>query len=366
MEIKKIRYGIHTVEFYARNLKYDKMQQLIDALEDADDEMFQEQKTICKNNDFYATDNFYHSKYLEQHGILMDLNQTISTPSGIRFAINPSTYQTREYNPLSLYKPKEYSTTTKDIITTIRKELASVSKEKKIKKNKFSLSRIDITCDLYFDPVIDITEIIRLFRKSYRPRYFKEDYSSPKGQKIDKNYCFRIRSKHVSITIYDKTYDMIRKGYRKKDTKSDQVLRLEISLDHEGYKRKLGSDHIKALTHDEIAFELYQQIPTIMNSHLKRLFPCNGKHLPYEKAKAIIERQINDETKQEQMLFMLKKASSDACLNVAAEECMNRFGITGKVIKRLYKDFDKLDVNVLTFRKDSKIKNLPSFRFLLV
>ena len=48
MEIKKIRYGIHTVEFYARNLKYDKMQQIIDALEDADDEMFQEQKTICK------------------------------------------------------------------------------------------------------------------------------------------------------------------------------------------------------------------------------------------------------------------------------------------------------------------------------
>ena len=82
----------------------------------------------------------------------------------------------------------------------------------------------------------------------------------------------------------------------------------------------------------------------------------------HEKAKAMIEREITDDTKQEQMLYFFKKASSDACLNVAAEKCMNRFGISKKVIKRLYKDFDKLDLNVLTFKKDSKIKSLNSFR----
>ena len=364
MEIKKIRYGIHTVEFYARNLKYDKMQQIIDALEDADDEIFQEQKTVCINNDFYATDNFYHSKYLEQYGIIMDLNQTISTPSGIRLAINPGTYLTRKYNPLTLYRPTSNATTLKRILYAIRKRLSTLCNSKKIKKKKFSLSRIDLTCDLLFDPDVDLTEIIRLFRKSYRPRYFKEDYSSLKGQKIDKNYCFRIHSKHISITAYDKSYDMIRKGYRKKNSKYNQVLRIEISLDHEGYKRKLGAKQIKELSYDEILFQAYTELPDILQSYMKKIFPCSGKILPYEKAKAIIEREITDDTEQEQMLYLLKKASSDACLNVAAEKCMNRFGVSKKVIIRLYKDFDKLDLNVLTFKKDSRIKSLNSFRNL--
>ena len=93
---------------------------------------------------------------------------------------------------------------------------------------------------------------------------------------------------------------------------------------------------------------------------------CSGKHLPYEKAKAIIEREITNNTKREQMLYCLKKASSDACLNVAADDCMSEFNISKKVLNRLYRDFDKLDVNVLTFKKDSKIKTLPSFRSLLV
>ena len=366
MEIKKTRYGIHTVELYARNMKYDKIQQLIDGLEDADDDMYCEPRTVCINNDFYATDNIYYSKYLEQYGVMMDLNQTLSNPSGIRFAINPSTFITREYNPLTLYKPNSEATTMKPIIKIIRKQLHEVSGGVKIKKKKISLSRIDLTCDLVFDPTVDLTEIIRLFRKAYRPRYFKEDYSSRKGQRIDKQYCYRIQNKQVAITVYDKSYDMVRKGYRKKDQKGNQILRIEVSLRREGYTRKLGAKRIKGMSNDEILCLAYDKLPHIMNSYLEKLFPCQGKHLPYEKAKAKIETEIVDDAKKEQMLFLLKKASSDACLNVAAEKCMTRFGITKKVIKRLFKDFDKLDLNVLTFKKDSKIKNLNSFHDLLL
>ena len=366
MEIKKTRYGIHTVEFYARNMKYDNIQQLIDGLEDADDDMYCEPRTVCINNDFYATDNIYYSKYLEQYGVMMDLNQTLSNPSGIRFAINPSTFITREYNPLTLYKPNSEATTMKPIIKIIRKQLHEVSGGLKIKKKKISLSRIDLTCDLVFDPTVDLREIIRLFRKAYRPSHFKEDYSTHKGKKIDKQYCFRIQTKHISITVYDKSYDMVRKGYRKKDSKSDQILRIEISLSHEGYKRKLGEEQIKSLSYDEILRLAYNSFPTILSSYLKKLFPCKGQYLPYEKARAIIEREISDQVKKEQMLYFLKKASSDACLNVAADACMKEFSITKKVLDRLYKDFDKLDVNVLTFKKDSKTKYLSGFRSLSV
>ena len=366
MEIKRIKYGIHTIEFYARDLKYDKIQQLIDGLNDAEEDIYLESKTVCINNDYYATDNYYHSNYLEQYGILMDLNQTFSTPSGIRFAINPSTYISREYNPLNLYHPNSEATTMEQIIQTIRKELGIVSGGVKIKQKKTSLSRIDLTCDLIYDPTVDLTEIIRLFRKSYRPRSFKEDYSSYKGQKIDKQCCFRIQTKNISITVYDKTYDMVRKGYRKKNSKTNQILRIEVSLSHEGYKRKLGENNMKDLSYDELLFLAYSKLPEILNSYLKRLFPCKGQYLPYEKAKAKIEKEITDDTKKEQMMYLLKKASSDACLNVAADDCMSEFSISKKVLNRLYRDFDKLDVNVLTFKKDSKIKTLPSFRSLLV
>lgn len=144
----------------------------------------------------------------------------------------------------------------------------------------------------------------------------------------------------------------------------NQILRIEVSLRHEGYKRKLGDEQTAGLSNDEILYLAYDKQPHIMNSYLKKMFPCQGKHLPYEKAKAKIETEITDDSKKEQMLFLLKKASSDAYLNVAADDCRKELDISKKVIDRLYNDFDKLDVNVLTFKKDSKIKNLSSFRSL--
>lgn len=84
--------------------------------------------------------------------------------------------------------------------------------------------------------------------------------------------------------------------------------------------------------------------------------PCDGKHLPYQKAKRRIEKKITNKKTQERMLYLLEKTSRSDTLDHAIKKTQERYRIGEKGMKSLLKQFDAIQVNPITFRKDSKIK----------
>ena len=79
-----------------------------------------------------------------------------------------------------------------------------------------------------------------------------------------------------------------------------------------------------------------------------------------------IQEKVAEEGLREKMLFLLNKASRSDSLSAAMEKTMVEYGMGKKEIEKLLKKFDKVDVNPITFKKDSKMKELPGVRKMLL
>lgn len=105
----------------------------------------------------------------------MFLHQSHNKSNGISFAVNPSTLLAGAYQPLELYHP------TKTNVAVLQSRIGDIMDEIHLSDHgepilapeELSLSRMDLTADLYFSKSADISSLIRLFRKSMLPRHYK-------------------------------------------------------------------------------------------------------------------------------------------------------------------------------------------------
>ena len=360
MKLKNIKMGIHTIELYAGNLKYHQIQKVVDQLV--------EQKSIQQIfSDPYSIDRHLKSTYLVDQGIRMRLYQSHDKSNGISFAVNPATLLEGSYQPLGLYQP------TKANVSELQEQLASIMEtiqlcdynpfvytldESSLSQLDLSLSRMDLTADLYFDKSADIPSLIRLFRKSMIPRHYKR-----RELKGKEDHFFELSTKKISFKIYDKIYELTQNDRCPQKYRDRKILRLEVSLKREAFldrlnlgrkddlytMLKVGYDHI----HDEI------------NYFLDKLFPARGIHLPYPEAeKRIQECKLDSDTK-EQMLFLLKKVSDGAGLDTAAQKWTKTYNIVNtRKFHSLMKQFDKLHVNPITLTTKDKTE-IPCLRTLI-
>ena len=124
----------------------------------------------------------------------------------------------------------------------------------------------------------------------------------------------------MTLTVYDKNFQITRKGQTiENETDGTNILRIELSMKRNAYYRALKLKPGKKLSYDVILHKLCKHGSKLIRKQMKNLFPCDGKHLPYQKG-----------------------------------------------MKSLLKQFDAIQVNPITFRKDSKIKKVESFRKMLL
>ena len=93
-------YGIHTIELYAKALKYTEVQRVIDYLEDKG-EIYE------IKSDPYNIDRHLKSSYLIDDGIRLRIYQSYNKSNGIGFIINPGTLLSRKCTPIDLWEPTE-------------------------------------------------------------------------------------------------------------------------------------------------------------------------------------------------------------------------------------------------------------------
>ena len=342
MKLKQVNLGIHTIELYAGKLKYHQAQKTIDHLV--------EQKSIQQIfSDSYSIDRHLKSTYLVDQGIRMRLHQSHDKSNGISFAVNPSTLLARAYEPLTLYEPtKENVRELQEYFSDVFEEIHLSDHGKDIlNPEDLSLSRMDLTADIRFSEDTDLSSLIRLFRKSMRPRHYKRRELEGK-----ENYFFEFATKEISFKVYDKVYELKENDRCPQKYKKRKILRIEVSM-----KREAFLDKLDLKRKDDLYTMLkagYDSIGTVINHFLDKLFPARAAHLPYHEAERVIQKSKLDLSTKEQMLFLLEKTSRGAGLDTAAQKWKQTYHIVdSRKFHSLMKQFDRFNINPITLTSNT-------------
>ena len=353
-----VERGIHTVELYLNQLSYAEVQTIVEDLyhlqrQTGEAIIVQTKKDSLNVRGAYEVHGYW------PEGMLMKVYQESQRPSAIRIILNPSTLITREYVPERLYWPKKKFL--KQMVKFIQEEFENTKRHRKwqFDVERLSLSRVDITWNLYFPAEADLTEVIRLFKHGYRKK--KDRVVTFRDAKKDR-HSFRVVYPDVVLTVYDKSFQVRQKHRETRD--GMQILRIELSLKRSAYLRMLKLP--VGVDYDEVLQDAVISMSKVLKKYLKRMFPCVGRHLTYPTAVKEIQEKVADEVLREKMMFLLNKASRSDSLSMAMEKTMVEYGMGKKDVEKLLKKFDQVDVNPITFKKDSKMKELPGIRKMLL
>lgn len=291
----------------------------------------------------------------------MRIYQSHNKSNGISFAVNPSTLLSQTYRPLKLFRP------TKSNVQRLKGQFKEIFEEIKLSHHgtpiitpeDLSLSRIDLTVDLYFSKDTNLSSLIHIFRKSKCLRHHKRH--ELEGETA---HYFSIETKKSCFKIYDKIYELKKFHRCPPEMKGQNVLRLEVTM-----KREKFLKHFNLKRKDDLYVMLntaHQQIRDVFCHYLNQLFPASGTHLPYAEAIRKIKWSAFDSKTKEQMLFLVEKTSRSAGLDTAAHKWKKAYNIVGNhAFDQLTKMFDQIDVNPVTLRVKEK-HNIPCLRKMIL
>ncbi|MGN1137371.1 MAG: phage/plasmid replication protein [Oscillospiraceae bacterium] len=177
----------------------------------------------------------------------------------------------------------------------------------------FQLTRIDCTADFVMSSPEVTAEYIRHMSKSIRLNssadtfgFYKNceyDEDDDKNPDYEAKHCFRMTNRgFYSLTVYDKLYDLIQKGYFEDVPYPFGRLRFEIALMHRKIRKvssELGTDDI---------IELTEYFTRNSESFLKKIISHKivaGDYYKYSSASKLIEERGISDKKGKRILWLL-------------------------------------------------------------
>lgn len=163
MKIQKIERGVHTIELYACNLKYEQVQKVMDWL-------VEEKQLQIVRRDPFNIDRHAKSDFLIASGVRIHIYQSHDKSNGLGLVINPSSLLAGSYQPTQLFHPKkkacgEVLLRTEEILHELRLEDNAHPRKLVVQPEELSLSQMDLTMNLWLSDDADLPELIRLFKK---------------------------------------------------------------------------------------------------------------------------------------------------------------------------------------------------------
>lgn len=327
-------FGIHTIELYAKDLKYTEVQKVIELLVDRG-------KIYRVKSDPYNIDQHLKSTYLVNDGIRMRIYQSHNKSSGIGFIINPSTLLSGKYQLVKLWKPTEEAV---DALLENFDGILKVIGLHSVKAKDLSLSQMDLTKNHWCGKGYDVTPDIRYYRKCFIPRRFEAVHYSDKETK---RHLFVMKNDTVAVKAYDKIYGLKKNGRCPKSLEDEGILRYEVSLKREAFLKKLDLDRKASLY--EMLLAGYENGMDILDGYYNKMFPFSGETVRYEKAKKQIESKVQDSHMKEQMLYLLEKTSDSAGLSAAVRKLKDHYkDVDDRRVKKILSAFDKLGIAPIT------------------
>ena len=204
-----------------------------------------------------------------------------------------------------------------------------------------------------------MTEVIRLFYHADVENFTMDKYNND-----DENaHSFTIKKGPITFTAYDKNYEV--KHNKKLGNEYDEkILRIEIKVERDGFKSSFNLDkEVQEYSFDELLHHAYKSRKEILNRYLTMLFPGTGQHLPYQKAVAKIKTEANEKYR-EAMVLLLEKTSRLKNYTRAKEETKKIFKLGERNIRYLIDEFNRINVNPITMKKDAKTKCVECLRMV--
>ena len=351
MKIQKIERGIHTVELYAKNLKYTQVQKVIDR-------QSSEGRIYIHEKNFYGID-----RYAEfQCGVTKVLaHQSHDKSNGVGFIFSPSSFLEGEDIPAALYEPDESSC--KEILNGMKLLMREIGLETNhhklvVEPKQLSLSQMDLTMNIWFDKETDLSEIIQLFQNGNVPPGFKRHSCAKNGENDADLYCFVMKSRSITFKVYDKIHELKQIGRCPTDLWNKNILRIEVSLKRKEFLRKLG------LKKDDSLYKMmqtgYDSLASVLVDYMQKIFPCSGKHIHFHDAKKAVQSADLGPKHKKQMLYLLHKTSEDESLDTALQNLKKKYKIKDKrTVDKLFAKFDELGINPIALRNSSLYRELP-------
>ena len=365
----RIEDGIHTIEISQKTGGYHYIKGVVAPLFDYAHQTNNENLIHVLKSDKTKLNELFEVNYNFKDGITMRINKSdIQEFNFIKYIINPSSLSNNCFVPENLYIPvrdqRLINNTLTDVINCFNDLGVIYGKNWRFSFDRLSLSRIDLTRNIYFDSDVNLCELIRLFKKSYRKSNF---LPVTFGDERDK-HSFRIKSQDdsQSVSVYDKIYE-IKNHRNNQDPKYDRlnILRIEVSLQRSEFIRLLKEtntmEELFNMSFDEMLYRVYFLRYRIFRKYMNNIFRCSGKHYPFDIAERIIRKEIDSTVDIERMIYFMNKVSNSFTYSTAMEKTMRHYNISQNVFFRIERLFDKINVNPICFVKNSDSKSMESF-----
>ena len=347
------RYGIHTIELFHRVSKKDF------------NKVFHSLKSMNFGN-FYPDTTYHSDKGMTKYictsycgqGVVLYLYQQVrrknktkkNLASFIHFRLNPHTLLHGKYSSKEVFQAKE-------------KQLNSLDKEMtkllyKIGLNcefeQLTLSRIDCCLDYFPDSQDWVDEALRVVRRSpYMKKYelctFDKTFSHHKKKNA---HSWRIRCKTTTLTVYDKTFQLMEEDLL--EDYDAPMLRFEVSRSGAKFKRGL-SDEVKG-SNKKILKTVMDESEDTIHSYMEMLHA----DLPFVRYSDCIARikTVKHSSTRKNMQLLVEKLSD--CKSYA--QAVKNSGLSENKLRSVRKQFEKLGVQPATLRDTAGVEELRFVR----
>ena len=362
-EQKKSVSGIHTVSFTLPQQRYARLKEIAD-------EAYDRRIKVMHTKDQHNLDHSYEFSREKDGGVRAEVHMYATHPGCARLILTPGSILSGCYDPMRLYQgtQKEWN----DVQKKYWKQAPLKSLPKSL--DDYSLSRIDLTWDIYMESHEEVEAWIHVFKKSMRsPRYkrveFQEDSARARkdANKHSCEYCTstkqskkkrhsRGKQPETAFKVYDKCYEV-----NDKKILDQPVLRLELSLTRQSLVQRLKAD--KSISTEKLLSEAAKNAKVLIWKFVKSAMMTEGEYESYSMLALHIDLNEN--------IIGKKYRKAAAKLVEKCSDCDNLYHALIKAEKKksrrnpLLKQFAKISLNPVSLPNSFKVHALPSIRTLL-
>ena len=228
------------------------------------------------------------------------------------------------------------------------------------------LSRIDCTQDITLPGMIDTTDMIDVIRRSKTGGgYERDDFSRDYKNYMQKNrHSFRVRCNDISLTVYDKGFQLVEEGIMSREEAPVNRLRFEAAFERSSFRRVMN-DHLQATYTDLTTGETILFFSKFSMSLLQKYFGIGimpGRYLRLDLAKEEIDKSgFSHAIKKEMKKFMVDVRKN---YKYGVDGALWDSKFTTSESYYLFKCFQKLNLNPVALPMRCKCSQCPSIQEL--
>lgn len=359
MKIKKVVTGIHTLELTLRSRNYADNQNIVDALKELGNCQFHYQ------NAAHTKQSIKGPRTKEHPGIATKVRLAHDYKGYAKLIVTPASELQGKDCPLGLFSSRHDDA--EELLAHLWKYLSQLDILED--KRDFTVTRLDLTTDIYFPADTDLALMIKILRKSlgsnrYCQVYFDDSEANRHSCEFALSASIKKKqSPQVVFKAYDKIYELQKSNRCPKEDQKKKILRLELTLCREALLKRLKID--RKASQEDILHEAVKHQKKIMKKVWHLLSPCSSDYVRYNQATKEIQNSKYTDTIKAKMLFLLRKTSDSNDLATAIGKLTKEYSLSEKEIKKVLQHFDDLGIHPVTIPQNESLKDIFNFSKLI-